>query len=103
MAEPAPWCKDCQEITRSQRECINCGGPVEKATAELPDAPGGEGNAGPGPHEGWHCGRCTVLWDGGARYGFACAAHGGSDEPNGPKPTGEIKPGQPLGNFPGHN
>lgn len=103
MANPAPWCADCLEITRSQRECINCGGPVTKQTVSLPGAPGGPGNAGPGPHTGWRCEPCCALWDGGARYGFACGSHGGNDEAKGPKERASITPGQPLGNYPGAN
>lgn len=67
-------------------------------------APGGEGNAGPGPHAGWTCSTCCALWDGGARYDFACGAHGGRDEPKGDiKPRATLTPGQPIGNYPGAN
>lgn len=97
------WCEHCWEITRSQRECINCRGPVQHATVHIPGAPGGPGNAGEGPHTGWNCVRCQSLWDGGASYGFACGAHGGRDEPVRPDVAREIGPGEPLGDFPGFN
>lgn len=102
MATPDPNCPDCLEITRSQRECINCGGPVQAGTVELPGAPGGPGNAGPGPHSGWHCQACHALWDGGARYDFACGAHGGRDTPTTARdPRATIEPGTPMGDYPG--
>jgi len=94
-------CPDCLEITRSQRECINCGGPVQEATVRLPGASGGPGNAGEGPHQGWHCGPCGALWDGGKRYGFACGKHGGRDKPLGPAPKATIQPGTRLVESPG--
>lgn len=103
MADPVPWCKDCMEITLSQRECPHCRGPVKKMTISIPGAPGGPGNAGPGPHSGWSCEQCQGLWDGGARYDFACGAHGGRDEPEGPEPRLTLTPGQAIGNYPGAN
>lgn len=96
--EHAPWCEDCLEITRSQRECIHCGEATIEAVAEIPDAPGGEGNAGPGPHHGWHCTTCNLLWDGGARYGFACPAHGGHEPP--PHLGKELHRGDVIGSDP---
>lgn len=99
MAAPAPWCEDCLEITRSQRECIHCGGDVEEQVISIPGASGGEGNAGEGPHHGWSCEVCNVLWDGGRRYGFACPAHGGHDPP--PETMAELRRGDAIGDYPG--
>lgn len=77
MAKTHPGCRDCREITRSQRRCITCNGKTERAVVDLHDAPGGTGNSGPGVFSGWRCKRCRLLWDGGAAYDFACLAHGG--------------------------
>lgn len=99
MAEPCPWCEDCLEITRSQRECIHCGGPVQEQIVSLSGAPGGVGNAGEGPHHGWSCVTCHVLWDGGARRGFACPVHGGHEPET--EEFKELRSGDAIGDYPG--
>lgn len=74
MAKP---CNRCDEVNLSQRECPTCGGATDEVVMSIPSAPGGFGNIGPGPHHGWQCDHCGVLWDGGRAYGFACHLHGG--------------------------
>lgn len=80
-------CNRCDEVTLSQRECPLCGGATREALIELPDATGGVGNAGPGPHHGWRCEPCGMLFDGGRQYGFACHLHGGRE----PEPPEGIR------------
>lgn len=91
-----PDCNECAEITLSQRECPSCGARTKRSTITIPDAPGGVGNAGPGPHHGWHCEACHALWDGGRAYGYACEAHGGHPLVR-PPAAKSIAPGTPLG------
>lgn len=99
VASGSPDCPDCAEITRSQRECIHCGGDVIESNVTIDGAPGGPGNVGDGPQRGWKCHRCCALWDGGRAYGFACKEHGGHDPDVQARKT--IAPGEPLGRFPG--
>lgn len=100
MAEPDPSCTDCLGITLTQRECPNCGG--DTLEGELQSGPGAAGGDEDSDSvHGWHCPTCSLLWDGGERYGFACLTHGGHE----PKAfEGHmLTPGSPIGRYSGSN
>jgi hypothetical protein len=74
---------------------------VTEQVISFPGASVGEGKAGVGPHHGWFCTTCKVLWDGGRGHGFACPTHGGHEPAT--ETMKELRPGDAIGDYPGKN